>query len=344
MSEGAEGDGEEPPDDQAHDRESEEDGQDEDLERGDDGAHTPSSSRLPFRIDPEIHRALDSYRRAMLNMQAQVQPALEVAARAAKAAEPAFRAYKSFVEKMQAEIAGAVGPAIESMSRVSAVLEGIDWAALLEAMRTALPPNWDENSDLDLIESILNDEGIPLVFVPRNAVLRELLAAPDRATRVTILLRAKEQVLEDCQSTLADVTHSSLSGQLPLATDAVASIQDGHAPSGQALAVSVVETVVSNILGMNYVQAKQHLSLKLDDLPYTEVRVKAALAPIPKFYTSWYPNQGVPAPVELSRHVSIHQADVHHYTPENALIASMLVASVMKAVDESQHDAQPDPP
>jgi hypothetical protein len=303
----------------------------------------PSPQRPLLRFDPSLIRAVDEYRRAMFRLERQVEPAFEALARAARTAEPALRSYNAFVEKAGADIARVIAPAVESMSRASVVLGRIDWASLLETMRAALPPNWDETVDLAIVESILNDEGIPLVFVPNNTVLRQLLAAPDRAARIAILLTTKEQVLADCQSTLAEVTHSSLAGQLPLAKDAVASCQDGHAASGQALAVSVVETIVSNILGLNYGQAQRNLVLNLDDLPYTEIRVKAALAPIPKFYTSWWPNSGVPAPVGLSRHVSVHQADVQHFTEENALIASMLVASVVKAVDESQHEPQPEP-
>lgn len=308
----------------------------------DKDADTKAVKGSSYRIHPDALRRVEGYQRAMANIYKQVAPALEGAARAAKAIEPALRAYQSSIENSGADIARKIGPALESVSRATEVLGRIDWSALLETMRAALPPNWDESVDLDLIEKILNDEGIPLVFVPDHAVLQQLLGAPDRAARLGVLLGAKDQVLADCQSTLAEVTHSSLVGQLPLAKDAVASCQDGHSFSGQALAVSVVETVVSNILGLDYGQAKQDLVLDLDELSYTEVRVKAALAPIPKFYTSWYPNRGLPAPVELSRHVSIHQADVRHYTEENALIASMLVASVLRAVDESQHKAQPE--
>lgn len=312
-------------------------------EEGEDGDHTSSSRGTSFRIDPDLDQALTSYRRAMSGFQEQLQPSLEIATRAAKAAEPALRAYKEYSERIGAAAARMIDPAIASVARATAVLDKIDWVALLDSMRAALPPNWDASVDIELIESILNDEGIPLVFVPTNSILNKLLAAATRADRVAILLQNKEEVLRDCQSTLAGVTHSTLAGQLPLAKDAVASCQDGHAPSGQALAVSVVETIVSNIVGMNYGQAKQELVLDLDDLPYTQVRVKAALAPIPKFYTSWHPKGKLPPPEELSRHVSIHQADVRHYTEENALIASMLVASVMKAVDESQHELQPEP-
>jgi pimeloyl-ACP methyl ester carboxylesterase len=50
-----------------------------------------------------------------------------------------------------------------------------------------------------------------------------------------------------------------------------------------------------------------------------EVWVKAALAPIGPFYTAWYPSSGNPAPTALSRHVTVHQADLNHYTSGNAI-------------------------
>jgi hypothetical protein len=67
--------------------------------------------------------------------------------------------------------------------------------------------------------------------------------------------------------------------------------------------------------------------------------VSAALAPIPTFFTPWFRDQGTSPPAELSRHVSVHHADIAHFTEENALIAAMLVTSVMKAVDEKRHQA-----
>jgi hypothetical protein len=35
-------------------------------------------------------------------------------------------------------------------------------------------------------------------------------------------------------------------------------------------------------------------------------------------------------PTSLSRHVSIHQTDLEHYNPTNALVAVMLVTSVLR--------------
>jgi hypothetical protein len=46
-----------------------------------------------------------------------------------------------------------------------------------------------------------------------------------------------------------------------------------------------------------------------------------------------------PQPESLSRHVSVHQADPAHYTRGNATVAAMLVASVLRALQEFQEAA-----
>ena len=71
----------------------------------------------------------------------------------------------------------------------------------------------------------------------------------------------------------------------------------------------------------------------------SELRLRLALAPTGQFYTSWYPSSGTPQPDSLSRHVSVHQADPSHYTRANATVAVMLVASVLRALQEFQEVA-----
>lgn len=71
----------------------------------------------------------------------------------------------------------------------------------------------------------------------------------------------------------------------------------------------------------------------------SELRLRLALAPIGQFYTSWHPDSGTPQPESLSRHVSVHQADPTHYTKGNATVAAMLVASVLRALQEFQEAA-----
>lgn len=56
---------------------------------------------------------------------------------------------------------------------------------------------------------------------------------------------------------------------------------------------------------------------------------KALIAPILRFFTSWHPEDGTPPPTHLSRHVVAHQPTLAHFSKENALLALMLVTSLI---------------
>jgi hypothetical protein len=202
----------------------------------------------------------------------------------------------------------------------------------------ALPPNWPVGLDpklLDPIFSIIQDEGIPLVYVPRADIVTALVDAADREERIRILLDRSDEVIEDCRQVLTTITEPTLTNQTPMAVKALDAIAAGHVEAAQALAVVIVETVVTRTIDKNYGKVRQFV--KVDDpgdLGIIELRVNAALAAIGPFYVGWYPNSGTPAPVELSRHVTVHQADASHFNPGNGIVAVVLMTSVLRAIQE----------
>lgn len=201
-----------------------------------------------------------------------------------------------------------------------------------------MPPNWPVGIDLDLAVTVFQDEGVPIVWVPRREVVEEMIAAPDRHARVKVLLSHTEEVVQDCRSVLAAVTHAQLAGQLPLVAQAVSAFADGHHGAAQALSTVVTETMVSRALPGKYADVRQRVLFDPDKMTLGQVRLRAALAPIGMFYTTWFPSSGTPVPVELSRHVTVHQADLNHYTAENAVVAVLLAASVVRALQEHYED------
>ena len=60
------------------------------------------------------------------------------------------------------------------------------------------------------------------------------------------------------------------------------------------------------------------MKFDVEDVPFAAFRTKAAFAPIGSFYTNWWASTDDPLPTNFSRHVSVHNADSRHYTPENA--------------------------
>jgi hypothetical protein len=195
---------------------------------------------------------------------------------------------------------------------------------------------------LDTITEVINDDGIPIVWVPRESIVEQVLAAGSRPARIAILLEHAADVASDCRAVLDEVTEPTLAGQIPLAVRALEAIADGHPEAAQALATVVTETAVAGALSGKYKEVKKVVQFDPDAVPWTRLRLAAALGPIHRFYTTWFKSWGTPAPDELSRHVTVHEADVSHYTPGNALVAVLLVTSVLRALQELQEGARRD--
>ncbi|CAN7367456.1 hypothetical protein [Knoellia sp. LjRoot47] len=239
-----------------------------------------------------------------------------------------------------AEMHKATLPSVDWSSYLGNVLRGVNTSALVERIRRWLPENWSAGVDESAILQIVSEDGLPCVWVPRADILDEVIAAPDRGARVQVLLRHRSEVLDDCGQVLTDVDHDSLAGQRPLADAALRAMREGHDESAQALAVAVTDTVICRLMeGVGgYKRISQIVVADLDLISLVDLRVRAALAPIARFFASWYVTDGTPPPEALSRHVTFHNADATHYTPGNALIATMLMTSVLRAAQERAKD------
>jgi hypothetical protein len=195
-----------------------------------------------------------------------------------------------------------------------------------------IPPNWPTGVDLDRVAEVIYEDGIPLVWIPRATLVDQVLAASDRTTRLDLLLHHSNEVIKDCRHVLNEVSEPVLAGQLPLVHRAAVALAAGHTEAAQALAVVTAETVIARTLG-NYTQAKEMASLP-KQVPWCNMKLKVTLAPIDRFYAPWWPGGKTPVPQELSRHVSVHQADVNHYSPSNGLVAVMLLTSLLRTLQD----------
>lgn len=255
----------------------------------------------------------------------------------------------SLIPKLNLDIARHI-PKFDFTSLLPKLNIGPAMRALLEQIRERLPPNWPTDLDEDRACAIIQEEGIPLVWVPRSNIVTELVDAADWASRVAILLAHQDELVEDCRTVLGDIHHKTLLRQLPLAERAVDAFAGGHGEAVQALAVVLTESIVSWAIevdssdvkkeGSRYKAIRKEVLFDPDLVPLFVLRLRAALAPIGTFYTAWYASSGTPPPEKLSRHVTVHQADPGHYTAGNAVVAVLLLVSVMRAVQELQELAE----
>jgi hypothetical protein len=85
------------------------------------------------------------------------------------------------------------------------------FAPVIERVTRWLPANWQGLPDLDFDATVnLINGGIPLIWVPRAAIVADLVSAPDAAGREAILAASLIEISEDCAAVLADVGRPDL--------------------------------------------------------------------------------------------------------------------------------------
>ena len=207
-----------------------------------------------------------------------------------------------------------------------------EWAT--ELRKRWWPPNWPTDTpDFDVLNEILNEDGIPLVWVPRAEIVEQLLSATDRAERISILTQQRDAVIIDCRETASALGHERIASAKPLVLAAISALAGEHHEAAQALSVVVAESALKVALAKSYSKISHEVRIDAREVGLRTLRYRAALAPVARFYTPYYATAGE-KPEALSRHVSVHFAEADHYTEENALLAVLLMTSVLRALDD----------
>jgi len=291
-----------------------------DGEGRDEGAEETGA----WAVDPSV---LDPFRERIAEMLAPIAEAARE--QLAEVVEPVTR-------QIQAQIA-ALLPKIELPKIELPTLPTFKLPPeIVEALtRIRLrPPNWPDVADRTRLAEVIQDDGIPLVWVPRADIVAELLTAPDRAARIKVLIGRRDDVVEDCRAVLETVGEP-YADKVQLALQAVDALAAGHEQAAQALATVVVESSTRLAIDESSTKVQNRVRVKLDDVADVEIRLRAALAPLDVFYKEWHGTKNPkPMPKALSRHVTCHWAEPDHFSEGNALVAVMLAASVLRALQE----------
>ncbi|NDZ93328.1 hypothetical protein G3I13_01950 [Streptomyces sp. SID6673] len=200
------------------------------------------------------------------------------------------------------------------------------------SLRRVAPPNWPyPMPDLVAVEAVLQEDGIPLVYVPRAQIVDALIDAATTDQRLAILDEKSGLIAEDCLRALPERPHADIEKQVPLVREAIEAFDVGYYGPAQALAVAVSDTYLARFIGGSYGAMKKKASLSQygDEEPAFQLfRMVYSIAPVTLFLTPFDPKKRKPPPDRLSRHVTIHSASTDHVHKINALIAVMLAASL----------------
>lgn len=209
------------------------------------------------------------------------------------------------------------------------------------------PSNWEQmpDPDIDAAISVIVDEGIPLVWVPRPAIVAELVAAADAEARDEILLASREEITEDCLAVLGEITASELKPLAELAVEAVAALRDGHGSGAQALAGNIFDTLLRDAIRrgvifagppggyFKYDKVRKQIIPVSDDTLIRRFRADCVLSAALPALEPYDPSD--PPPARFIRHATAHCARPEQYTPVNAVIAVMLMTSMLREAQAS---------
>lgn len=209
---------------------------------------------------------------------------------------------------------------------------------LLEAMEKKLPANLRGVRNVESVEDIALQEGIPLAHAPRAAIVQQLIDAADYEGRRAVIDKHSQEMVDDC----TEVLDRSLEEKRPeairvVAVKAAEAFRDGHIEAAQVLAVLASEQFLREHLdtqdnwgksGM-YRRVKEkvnkHRNEELSFVAYYNAFLPLLIAPT--LFTMWNPGN---SPSEtLSRHATVHQVTAEHLNRVNAVIAIVQLTSLI---------------
>lgn len=211
-------------------------------------------------------------------------------------------------------------------------------APLLEKVRIGFyPDNLRDIEGIEFaeVEEVVMLDGIALYGVPRREIAERVLRAESTAARRDILGRRWKAISSDCRAALASCSSSIVAPYLRFAVRALDALDAGNPDAAQAMAASVLDTVVNGYFGKQRYDLtpnkKTSDASEYDNFTMLEF---IAFAPLWKAYQQYRPENGVPVPRTFSRHASVHGVSSRQFSRRNAVQAVLFVSSLLIFLDE----------
>lgn len=291
-----------------------------------------------------------------------------------------FLAYTQQMESTGRAVARTVGPALQAVVRSqreipamtgpvlalqSQVRDLYDWdrrirdavssislpRTLLDQLSATaslfLPSNLSGLSTDELlgILDLCEQDGLSLAWAPRASIVGGLLSLNAREERGAFLSGHRDEVLDDIEASLQNVTHPRLAGVSVILHAAVRAARVGSDEGAQALAGNVLETAMKGHgnawIRRSFPQAEyrgtgHHLTIAgalSDSDPWTDLTLRQ----FKHFLVLVGMNKAfAPGATQdtFNRHLGAHQASPDSYRLEFVLPSLLLSHSLLRALDE----------
>lgn len=158
---------------------------------------------------------------------------------------------------------------------------------LAQQLDTILPANWPRPiPSTERMEEVLENDGIPIVHIPRAEIVQAIVDADDYDARIEIIGKRADDIAVDCSTALTAQFDEGLEKQIPLVRRAIEAHQARHFEAAQALAVSVCDTYLKMMFPPEPTPKK-----KLRRIGYAEMAESSLSAhprmPLPHGFSIW---------------------------------------------------------
>lgn len=193
-----------------------------------------------------------------------------------------------------------------------------------------------EGLRLEDVEEVVMIDGIALYGAPRAEIAEKLIDADCTAARREILGRRWKAISADCRSSLEGCTSNSVAEHVSFAVAALDALDGGNPRAAQALAASVLDTLVNGYFGKKRrLELTPNAKTKTPN-EYDEFTARdfIAFAPLWQAYQQFHPDRGDRIPSVFNRHASVHGVSKRQFSRRNAVQALLFISGLLVRLDE----------
>jgi hypothetical protein len=209
----------------------------------------------------------------------------------------------------------------------------------LERLRESFyPPNLRGIEDLEFkdVEKVVMADSIALYGVPRTAIAEALIRADSAAKRREILGRRWKAISADCREAVQGFESEAVAPYVPFALAALDALDGGHTAAAQALAGSLIDSLLTSYFGKDRYQYTPDKKGKRTTKAYEEFTIRQfiAFAPVWQSYQQFWVDQGDTVPPTFSRNATAHTVSPRQFNRRNTVQALLFATSLLYFFDE----------
>lgn len=203
--------------------------------------------------------------------------------------------------------------------------------------RSFYPPNLCEIAGLDFedVEKVVMADGIALYGVPRTSIAAALISANGAAKRREILGRRWENISADCRAAVTACEAEVVAPYIPAALAAIDALDNGHTEAAQALAGSLLDSIVTAYFGRHrYRYTPNKRTTTAEAYEELSVRHFIAFAPVWQAYQQFRASNGDGVPKTFNRNATAHTVSRRQFNRRNTVQGLLLTSSLLYFFNE----------